>query len=239
VDLDLDNAPIADAARQVAQRAQLDADVTLDDDVPANARVTLRAKGVKAGTAMDLIAQAAGVNWAAEKKEGKTVLKLGKKVQSGLFSFSGPATVFRDHEALRRLVIPEGSVSVYGSALTRSTFTCPHCKGRATVLRSVQQPKCTKCERQFQPGWQFCPDDGTKRPAAASDWKFCPMCGKRVEMGMGMSDTDALAPAFGQFSLFGGDVFWHQDESAIGPIIHLLYAEEHPERKHFSIGHRF
>jgi hypothetical protein len=63
----------------------------------------------------------------------------------------------------------------------RSTFICPHCKGQATVIRHRQIPKCPKCSREFLSDWQFCPFDGSKRPATASAWRFCPICGKEVE----------------------------------------------------------
>jgi hypothetical protein len=64
----------------------------------------------------------------------------------------------------------------------RSTFTCPHCNGKATVIGQRQQPKCTKCQRAFQADWQFCPADGTPRPPAPGAWRYCPLCGKRVEL---------------------------------------------------------
>ena len=62
----------------------------------------------------------------------------------------------------------------------RATFTCPHCKRQATVVRRVETPKCPKCERTFQSSWQFCPNDGTKRPASQSAWQYCPFCSRRV-----------------------------------------------------------
>jgi hypothetical protein len=81
----------------------------------------------------------------------------------------------------------------------RSMFRCPHCKGQATVLRKQEQPKCEKCARPFQSGWQFCPADGAKRPAAVGEWKFCPFCSKKVdgEKGAGVPILEDL-PFIGQ-----------------------------------------
>jgi hypothetical protein len=70
---------------------------------------------------------------------------------------------------------------VYTMREQRSLFRCPHCKGQATVLRQQEQPKCDKCARPFQAGWQFCPADGAKRPASSGEWKYCPFCSKKVE----------------------------------------------------------
>lgn len=69
----------------------------------------------------------------------------------------------------------------YNTTEERSTFTCPHCKGQATVIRHRQVPKCPKCGRDFQNEWQFCPFDGSKKPTTTSAWHFCPICGKEVE----------------------------------------------------------
>jgi len=64
----------------------------------------------------------------------------------------------------------------------RSTFTCPHCHGKVVMVRMRQQPQCPKCGRTFEPGWQYCPADGAKRPTSPADWQYCPLCGKRVEI---------------------------------------------------------
>jgi hypothetical protein len=64
----------------------------------------------------------------------------------------------------------------------RSTFTCPHCKGQVTIVRKPHAVKCPKCGREMQPGWQFCPNDGTKRPADPGEWRFCPLCGKPIDV---------------------------------------------------------
>lgn len=190
LDLDLNDVPVADAVRRVSELAEVN--VRVDEDVPKEAKVTLKAKNIRLSTAMDLITQAAGVGWTREITDGKTTLRVGKTVRPG-------AIILRNSLPGRgRVTIPEihipridpelriegalPQIFSLGEMLeTRSTFNCPHCKKQATVLRRNQQPRCTTCSRPFQPGWQVCPFDGTKRPAAQGEWKYCPFCGKAVK----------------------------------------------------------
>ncbi|MCW3055074.1 MAG: hypothetical protein JWN14_4244 [Chthonomonadales bacterium] len=85
---------------------------------------------------------------------------------------------------------PLSSIYTLGNSLvgttnlleTHSTFTCPNCKHQITVVHQHQAPKCDKCGRAFHDDWDFCPFDGAKRPATASDaWQFCPICGKSIK----------------------------------------------------------
>ncbi len=162
--------------------------------------ISLSVKDVRFTTALDLITQAAGVKYSIEMKDKKRIYHIGKSARSGVF-FTDPAGANRLFFAnpgsdlsfhLDRLVQPRAnSLStdlftplVYTSWLSeeRSSFTCPHCKGQVTVLRHRQQPKCPKCGRAFSSDWQFCPADGTRRPAVSGTWKYCPICGKEVKM---------------------------------------------------------
>ncbi len=70
-----------------------------------------------------------------------------------------------------------------------ATFNCPHCQGKTQMVVQEQQVNCPQCKRALQAGWQFCPVDGTKRPATPGQWKFCPLCGKEV------GDPKPAAPA--------------------------------------------
>lgn len=189
VNLDLDNAPVKDALKQVFDQAKQE--YALDKDVSDDARISIRAKNVKFATALDLITQTAGVRWGREKRDSKTLFRVGKSVRSdNTIAWAGLDTFLKPHlEALPRIgsfYEKEGNIPFISYALAtseeRSTFTCPHCKGQTTALRQRQQPKCPKCSRTFQSGWQFCPIDGAKRPPAPGGWKFCPLCGKAVEM---------------------------------------------------------
>jgi len=186
IDVDLDNATLREAAKQVAERGGLDAEVTVDEDVPADARITLRTRNVRVSTALELIAQAANTGWGYERKDNKAQLHFGKNVRRGFTLGQG----FFKPDKLPTLQAP-GFVFSQGGVRTpdvgrffvqRKTFVCPHCKGRTTMVVENTQPKCPKCERTFQPDWKFCPVDGTKRPPSPGEWHHCPLCGKEVDV---------------------------------------------------------
>jgi transcription elongation factor Elf1 len=186
VRLDLRDAAIREAARQLAEQSKRE--IVVDADVSDSARVSLRATNVRLGTALDVLSQAAGVRWGRETKDNKTTYRIGKNVPAftvptiqlvpgasgGVYRSTAPPT------AAQLRALENGLVYSYGSREQRSTFTCPHCKRQATVIRKAVTPKCPKCERVFQSSWQFCPNDGTRRPASETTWKACPFCGKQV-----------------------------------------------------------
>ncbi len=194
IDIDVDEKRVGEAVRSLVDRAKLDYEVQIDPDVTSDARVSLKAKGIRISTAMDVIAEAAGTNWGYEQKEKKTTLRLGKGARRSPMFFGDLATA-HVHDVITKVVpgVPgsgtvgelrfhgKNGVDVYVPSIlseSRSTFNCASCKGQTTMIRINQQPKCTKCSRVFQNDWQFCPADGSKRPAPPSDWKYCPMCGK-------------------------------------------------------------
>jgi hypothetical protein len=203
VNLDLNNLPVKDALKQVFDQAKRE--YVLDADVPDDKRVTVRAADVPLNTALDLITGAAGVRWGQEIKDGKAVIRVGKNAPRSLFAAGNLATIYGNGMNALDLA-RQGDLGPliyrFGTTERRSTFTCPHCKGQATVLRASRQPRCAKCDRVFQSSWQFCPQDGTKRPAAAGAWKFCPICGKPVAMDSTTTDAPAgvnlLAPDHAQ-----------------------------------------
>ena len=105
---------------------------------------------------------------------------LGKSVRSGLAQLrkdlGGGLDLFEGIGA-REFVVPlapTGTVGLdrYVVSGQRSTFTCPHCKGQVTILRQKKPAQCSKCGRSFEGDWQYCPFDGTKRPA--SETRFPP-----------------------------------------------------------------
>lgn len=192
VSLELENTPVREALKHIFDQVKVP--YTVDADVPGEARVTVKARDVRFHTALNLITEAAGVGWTVEQKvarqadplqriaaAGAGTYRIGKSVQGGMAlsrillhrdgSVTAPALKFTDS------LIP---YAVWGRE-ERSTFTCPHCKAQSTLVRVKNQPKCPKCERTYQPDWQFCPADGTKRPAPPAEWRFCPSCGKQVQ----------------------------------------------------------
>lgn len=215
VRLDLRDATIREAAHQLADQTKRE--IVVDPDVPENVRVSFGAQNVQLGTALDVLSQAAGARWGREVRPGEkgtAVYRIGKNAPSlnvaGMpaFRFRGngneitgltirPGTTFQAPSAAAAAqlrTLENGLFYSYGSREQRSTFTCPHCKRQATVIRKVETPKCPKCERVFQPSWQFCPHDGTRRPASETTWKACPFCGKQVSDAATAADP-ALIPA--------------------------------------------
>ena len=211
VRLDLRDVTIREAARQLAEQTKRE--IVVDADVLESARVSLNAANLQLGTALDVLSQAAGVRWGREIRSGEkgaVVYRIGKNAPSlnvsgantfrlrnngqeitGLTIRSGTTFQVPPAAAAAQLrALENGLVYSYGSREERSTFTCPHCKRQATVIRKVETPKCPKCERAFQPSWQFCPYDGARRPATETTWKACPFCGKQVSQ----SDTTTDAP---------------------------------------------
>ncbi len=189
VSLDVQDLLVTDALKQALQSAGKE--FILDPDLPAERRVTLKAQDVKLSTALDLITQSAGAGWRVELRDGKPTYRVGKSMRTAFgtvglnFSEIRPETLREQllnvPEITRQFIPHVNNLYLFGADEERSTFHCPHCKGQTTMIRQRQQPKCTKCSRVFQKDWQFCPADGSKRPAAPSQWKFCPHCGKEVK----------------------------------------------------------
>src|SRR5262249_2952949 len=80
IDLDLEDASIADAVKQVVERSGLGVEPVVAGDVAAETRLTVRAKTIRMAPALDLIAQVAGAGWRLEEKDGKRVLRLGRSL---------------------------------------------------------------------------------------------------------------------------------------------------------------
>ena len=195
---DLDNVKVGDAVKRVLESAGKEVD--LEGDIP-DTRISLKAKDVRLNTFMDLVSQASGAGWSVEMKDGKAKYKFGKNLKPfGNWVFdSTSARALRVWDDAKNKTLfnglnkgtsflytdPGTGVSTfqnYIGAERRSSFTCPHCKGHVTAIRTVTAPKCPKCSRTFQSGWEYCPADGTKRPSAtAGEWKHCPLCGKEVD----------------------------------------------------------
>jgi hypothetical protein len=128
---------------------------------------------------------------------------------SALRVFTDPAnkSLFKDLNKGNSYVFtdPGTGLSTFRNYLgveTRTSVTCPHCKGRVTAIRTRTAPSCPKCSRVFQSNWEFCPADGTKRPEDKSEWKHCPLCGKEVDFSKAEKKTtravDPVAPAIAE-----------------------------------------
>lgn len=199
VNLELENASVRDAVKEIFTQAK--SDFVVDSDVPEDVRLTIHVRNISLLTALNLVTEAAGVGWRLEavatgapatpqlKSEGAP----GARYQLQQYNLAGP----RRYRIGKSIVGPGTAISIIGDRVMlnrmpefftfnslqreeRSTFTCPHCKSQTTMVRVQQQPKCTKCSRVFEKDWQYCPTDGNRRPAAPADWRYCPSCGKEV-----------------------------------------------------------
>jgi hypothetical protein len=223
VDVDLENATVREALKQVFGEAHQEYQV--EEDVPDEPRVTLRARGLRLSTALQLVLPEEGVRTTLFVKDGKGTLRVykvgginaplpkpGLNVLGGISSFRFPlnadGTVTLPEklpDELKNFLQAHPDLNLNAAVPyimnlqeQRSTFRCPNCKGQSTVIRKADQPKCEKCNRVFMPDWQYCPADGTKRPAAASEWRFCPFCGKRVEL-----EKSSEVPLLGELPIIG------------------------------------
>lgn len=176
--VDMSDLPVREALKQILGTAKQE--YLLDDDIPQDKRVTLKVSDCRLSTVLDLLTQAAGVGWRHETKEGKVLIHVGRKVRRSTTSYA-PVSITAPSIKWTNSAFP--SLTYQSLATERhSNFKCPHCKNEVTVIRKKQNVKCPKCDLVFQEGWAFCPRDGAKRPADATEWHYCPICGKQVEM---------------------------------------------------------
>lgn len=147
-------------------------------------------------TALDVVTQTAGIGWRQElTKNGKTRIRFGKSIHTqrtlpilvgGLTSpDADPTAELPDIPTVwtkpgHRAAEPDTLFSHLLARREQSVFDCPHCKEHIVIEHAPRAPKCPKCNQAFQARWNYCPNDGTKRPASAGTWQFCPKCGKRV-----------------------------------------------------------
>lgn len=173
VNLDIDNLPVRDAIRRIFKETKLD--VTFDDDLPKECRVTLKVPNARLSTALDMVTDAAGVNWCTEMRimgdePPKAVYRIQKSPAHGVSIFvktdeTGHPKVFSPLIGGSPGTMPDGvqhsTKSLKITSLVteeRSRIKCPHCKGVITVYR----PKSK---------------DGQDKNAS-KPWKYCPFCGK-------------------------------------------------------------
>ncbi len=202
VDVELDNATPEQALRQICDRAGVKYEA--GKDLPRDPRITLHARSVPFRTALELVTQNAGLRWSVQRRGNDWIYRVGTNAdnlfalpQNTLKVFQTPnedskffgnnkpyvLTLPRDSNAYSSVLADPSSAKLFTYRTTeeRATFTCPHCHGQVTMIRTRQQPKCPRCGRTFQSDWEFCPYDGAKRPASTSAWHYCPLCGKQVD----------------------------------------------------------
>ena len=184
ISLDLKNVAARDAVVKVLEEAKLD--YVINDDFPQDAKLSLSVSGVQVSTALDLITQSAGVRWAAEKRDNKIIVRVGRKVTGSNLYYrgNGSGTSFElnglefntDGDSPSIFVTPNlptmpalpaaPIIYQYRTSEQRSTFTCPRCGKKTTVVqKSTVGGAAAKT--------------GTKT-TGHEDWHYCPYCGKKV-----------------------------------------------------------
>jgi hypothetical protein len=172
VKLDVRNGNLRDILKDVLKQAHLD--YALDNDVPEDQKRSFTFENVPIATALDVITRSADIGWRAqrqptaktEKDQEKAENKAGAEEEAKVLILIGKKYAHPDaFGANNDLVQPlapnvwaaKAPSTVYSIATTeqRSTFTCPNCHRRVTIVRR----------------------DGEER-----DWKFCPLCGKPVDV---------------------------------------------------------
>jgi hypothetical protein len=214
VTLQLDDTSPREAFLKVLEAGKLEHEFV--GEIPNEPRLTLKVEKIRVTTALRLVGEVAGVGIVRIVKGDKAIYRIGgpphrqfsaqpilgaaPTIDSLRLEIPGTYTISGGSTRLRLPAPPTShSMERYFFTEERAAFNCPHCKGHVTVLRNRQQPDCLKCARQFQPTWQYCPNDGTKRPETAGKWKFCPLCGKSVKMQQSNADSDADSTASDDF----------------------------------------
>jgi hypothetical protein len=182
LDVDVKNETVREALKNILEKAKQP--YVVDEDVPSDVRVTIVAKNVRLRAAVDLIADAAGIGWRKELDGAKMRFRFGKSIKS----WSSARALFGDalpgakglHDVLVEPLKDGVMWRAFAGSEQRSTMTCPHCKAVITRAGERTTPKCPKCSNEFRLGWKVCPYDGTKRPDAQGEWRFCPVCGKGI-----------------------------------------------------------
>jgi hypothetical protein len=100
VSLNLRNARLKEAVKQLSEQTKLE--FVLDSDVPADARVTIVAKNIRLGTALDMLTDATDLKWGRkvtrkkDSKEAEVTYQIGKTVTQPFLQWSdaSPTTGF-------------------------------------------------------------------------------------------------------------------------------------------------
>ncbi|NLH99425.1 MAG: zinc ribbon domain-containing protein [Chthonomonadales bacterium] len=183
VSVDVRDQTVRDALKSVLEPAKVA--YVVDEDVPDDVKVTIVAKDVRLRSVVDLIADAAGIGWQRELGAGKTRLRFGKGIRTWVGTRLGVSADLPERlEGLHQMLVEPLKEGVLWRAYVgneeRSSITCPHCKTQITRVSKPTASACPKCGVAFKPGWKVCPFDGTKRPEAPGEWKYCPVCGKAL-----------------------------------------------------------
>jgi hypothetical protein len=166
LDADFDNIPLRDALSRLFAAAKQD--FAIESDVNASTKVLLKAKNIRLISALQALTDQAGVGWTTvilRRKDDMQFRSQFRIVQPAAVVPAMPmpgASIYSQRLPTAMSDQPgqnlRGTTWTFNTAELRQTFTCPHCKGRITTVRPRSQ-----------------------RDSQAA-WRFCPLCGKPVDM---------------------------------------------------------
>ena len=199
ITLNLEAAPLREALVDLLEKQNLAYDIP--NDFPSNRKITAAFQSLALPKVLDSLTRSGGFTWYADKQNDKITVHVQKAPASSIFydfngSASGPY-----HPLISEPVQPvkpssgagassgAGSVPLlyrYRTSEQRSTFTCPNCGKKTTVIHS-EAGKNDKDEHEAHDGWLY-----------------CPFCGKKVVMPQ--VPAPPAPPVVTKISVFGSAV---------------------------------
>jgi predicted RNA-binding Zn-ribbon protein involved in translation (DUF1610 family) len=165
VTVDFDNETLKEALTKLFADAKQEFDV--EDGVPVGDKVCLKAKNIRLASALQALTEQTGTGWTAELLRKKTDKQIRTRYRilgsapsrSSLFPMP-PQGIYspRLPSAATDMGAQTARTFVINTMEQRRTFECPHCGGEVTTV----MPR------------------GTRRSNVT--WRFCPLCGKPVDM---------------------------------------------------------
>ncbi|GAB4454655.1 MAG: hypothetical protein OHK0029_09560 [Armatimonadaceae bacterium] len=168
VKLDVRDADVRETLKKLLEQAKVD--YVLEDDVPTGEKRSFTFENTPLDTALDVVTKSVEIGWRMEtprvprskddkkddKPEIKPLIRIGKKHAGAVWRLAPAMPTNKAGSVYRTVPAPPNppSVTVAPVLERRSTFTCPHCKQKTTIVGSK---------------------DGNGKL-----WKFCPMCGKEI-----------------------------------------------------------
>jgi type II secretory pathway component GspD/PulD (secretin) len=141
ISVEFRNTPLREAIQKLFAEAK--ASVVVEDDIPADKRVTMTLRDVKFSRALDIVLDQAEAGWSAEGTGDKRIFHVGRKYgRNVLFGALGAANPDWNNFLSTRPITRSRTFSE-----TRSVYTCPVTK--QTMVIVTQNGKA--------PSWKTCP----------------------------------------------------------------------------------
>jgi hypothetical protein len=193
VNLDFENQSVREAIKNVLQNAKqefvFDKDLQVDSKtiILMDSKVTLRIPNVPLSTALDLLTRTASINWSREVRiakdcnEPKVLYRVCKVPRGSAMTVFNPAgegnkqggAIWQMNTGGMNLTANGGDIRRLVNIMIpeeRSAFTCPHCHRR--VVAYIKKKTSTRG------GYAA----GAPSVTSSAPWKFCPLCGKPIDL---------------------------------------------------------